>query len=402
MTINEEYLMEANYKALAKTSIVSTKVYPEVAKTFNNRKPNVKKVIGEYITSRYTFLYATTPYDRLAFGVDEYNSFWKAAGLRSSDIEAYMKQCWYYNIPYNPRAAKNPFTAVVFEMIRCCLEKNDTTTAELLAIYLSFSGQFYPSIHSNCFKYLPNKEALEYVVNNKLTSKYELKKMGNVFSVVKNISSNWLNYYKKDILNKNLEDDDFGTLIQQLHDRIKSFIKNIASLYYENKDNYMNYARNNLDPDNYVMQDNNSTIAIKYTEKAVDYMVTRDINYKFCGMVADENVKKDEVKSIMSSIFHNKDNIAELRTVVNILISDFMRQYPDEPISGIKFLTYSMATKPNSKDKDINIVRDTINKWLTRNSIDYVRRKSRQSTAVSYYKCVLKMICLYINAAAKN
>ena len=163
----------------------------------------------------------------------------------------------------------------------------------------------------------------------------------------------------------------------------------------------MNYVRNNMDQDNFVLRDNNSTLAYKLTEQCVDYMTTREINYKFCSMVADDNVKKDEVKSIMSSILHNKDNLADLKMLVNILISDFMKNYPDEPISGVKFLTYSMAIKPNSKDKNVNMARNIINKWLTENSVDYVRRKSRASTAVSYYKCILKMICLYINAATK-
>ena len=401
MIVNEEYIIEANYKHLATTAIVTTKVYPEVSKVYDNAKAGIKRVIGEYITSKYSSLYATAPYDRIAFGKEDYDKFWKASKLSESSIENIMKQTWFYSIPYNPRAAKNPFTAVVFEFIRKSLEKKDDKTAELLTVYLAFSGQFYPSIHSNEWQFLPNKEVMDYVVNNKLTAKYDLKKYTNVFSVVRSIALQWLSYYKDDILDKNLDDEGYGLLIQQLHDRVKSFLKNIASLYYNNKDNYMNYVRNNMDPDNFSQQENDSTASIKLTEKAVDYMITRDINYKFCGMVADENVKKDEVKSIMSSIFHNKENISDLKTVTNILISDFMRVYPEEPISGIKFLTYSMATKPNSKDKDINRVREIINKWLTENSVDYVRRKSRQSTAISYYKCILKMICLYINAAAK-
>ena len=40
-------------------------------------------------------------------------------------------------------------------------------------------------------------------------------------------------------------------------------------------------------------------------------------------MVADQNVKKDEVKTIMTSIFHNKENIPELREAVDIIISDY-------------------------------------------------------------------------------
>lgn len=401
MIINEEYMLEANYKYLARTSVVSGKIYPVVAKSLPSTKNSVKRIIGEYITSRYNFLYATTPYDRLPFSADDYNKFWKAINLNQNNINNIMKQCWFYDVAYNPRAAKNPFTAIVIESIRWSLENKDDKLAELLAIYLAFSGQFYPSIHSNEWPYLPNKEVLEYVVNNKLSNKYDLKKQGNVFNVIRSIAITWINTYRKDLLDKNMDDDTYGNLVQQLHDRVKSFLKNIAILYYENKDNYMNYVRNNMDQDNFVLRDNNSTLAYKLTEQCVDYMTTREINYKFCSMVADDNVKKDEVKSIMSSILHNKDNLADLKMLVNILISDFMKNYPDEPISGVKFLTYSMAIKPNSKDKNVNMARNIINKWLTENSVDYVRRKSRASTAVSYYKCILKMICLYINAATK-
>lgn len=399
--INEEYMLEANYSHLAKTAIVSSKIYTQVAKAFPSNKNAVKKCIGDYITSRYNFLYATAPFDRLPFGADDYNKFWKAIKLNPVAMENIMKQCWFYNVPYNPRSAKNPFTAVVLMCIRYCLETKDMKMAELLGIYLSFSGQFYPSIHSNEWPYLPNKEVMEYVVNNKLSDKYSLKKYGNVFGCIRSVAINWIEFYEKDIKDKTLDDDSYGTIVQQLHDRVKSFLKNIASLYYNNKDNYLNYVRNNMDSENYILTDNNSSLADKFTEQCVDYMTTREINYKFCSKVADENVKKDEVKSIMSSIFHNKDNIADLRLLVNILIADFMRNYPDEPLSGVKFLTYSMSTKPNSKDKNIIKVRDIINKWLQENSIDYVRRKSRQSTAISYYKCILKMICLYINAATK-
>ena len=53
MIINEEYMLEANYKHLAKTSIVSNKIYPVVAKSLPSTKSSIKRIIGEYITSRY-------------------------------------------------------------------------------------------------------------------------------------------------------------------------------------------------------------------------------------------------------------------------------------------------------------------------------------------------------------
>ena len=393
------FLSEAkNHEARSKE--ILTKVAPVVDKAYKENKNTVKKCIGNYITSKYEPMYAPSPYDRLAF--NDFDNFWKAIKLRETDIEKLMSGCYFMSTDnFNPRAAKSPFVATMMMCIRSALKSNDTKNAELLTIYLAFSGQFYPSIHAGSWKYLPNKEVMDYIINNKLSNKYDLKKIGTVFGTVRNICLTWMNTYKKTIVSNDLDDGDYAVLVQQLHDRIKSFIKNIATLYYDNKDNYMNYARDNMDPEDFRLKDTNSTLAEKYTAMAVTYMTTRDVDYRFCGMVADENVKKDEVKSIMSSIFHNKDNIQDLRMVVNVLITDFMRAYPDEPISGIKFLTYSMSTKPNSKDKDQIKIRETIVRWLNENSVDYVRRKSRQPTATSYYKCVLKMICLCINAAVK-
>lgn len=394
-------ILEANYKSLAKTAVIVNKVYPVVAKAFETNKNAVKKAIGEYITSRYTFLYAVAPYDRLSFGKEDYDKFWRAIKLNEKQIDNLLRDCFFYNINYNPRSAKAPFTAVLFCCLRYCLKHNDQKNAELMAVYLAFSGQFYPSNHSGLWPYLPNKEALEYVVNNKLSGKYDIKKYSNVFDSIRNICIVWIERYRKDITSESLDDDSYGTIIQQLHDREKSFLKNIAKEYYDNKDNYMNYVRNNMDPDNYLLQDNNASLANKFTEMAVDYLTTRDVDYRHCSMVADENVKKDEVKSIMSSILHDKKNMPEIRELINIIITDYMKTYPDEPVSSVKFLTYSMATKPNSKDKYIIREREIITRWLTNHSVDYMRRKSRQSTATSYYKCILKMIVLGINAAVK-
>ena len=399
------YLEEAN-KELSSTCIISQKIYIIVSKAYDQNKNAIKKLIGDFITARYSSLYDIAPCDIIYFNKDDYDKFWNTIKLNEKQILNTMHDCFFFQPPfdkrpYNPRTAKTAFTSVVFCCIKKALKDKDKKMSELLTIYLAFSGQFYPSIYSNFWEYGAKKGVMEYIVNNKLSGKFDIKKYGNVFSAIQNICNVWLNYYSKNILDVNLDDYNYGILIEQLHDRVKSFLRNISKVYYDNLDNYLNYTRNNLDPDNYVLQDNNSSLANKYTEIALNYLITRDINYAYCGMVADENVRRDEIKNIMSSILHNKNNIDEIRELINIIITDFIKNYPEEPLSGVKFLTYSMTTKPNTKDKNLLREREIILKWLTENSVDYIRRKSRQSTAASYYKCVLKMIVLGINAAIK-
>lgn len=399
-----DMILEADYSRLKRTSVIVNKIYPVVEGKIAHRTSQVKTCIGNFITKNYSFLYAAAPYDRYPFLADDFNAFWKAIDLKEIEIDSLLKECYFYNLPdFNPRAAKSAFVAAVMMCIRYFLKKKDRKNAELLTAYLAFSGQFYVSIHSGMFKYKVNKEAMEYVINYKMNDKFDLKKLGNVYSAVNNICTTWLSTYEKDLVSSTLDDDEYRLLIQQLHDREKAFLKNISRLYLEARENeeYMNYTIDNRDPDNFKLNDNNSSRNDKYVEATIHLMTTTDVDYKFCGMVCDQNVKKDEVKAVMTSIFHNKENIPELREAIDIIISDYQAAYPNESIHSTKFLTYAMTTKPNSKDKNMLRLRELIVKWLDANSVDYVRRKSRKGTAVSYYKMVLKMLVLYINKAVK-
>ena len=398
-----DLVLEADYSKIKKTSVIINDVYPVIEKAIASRTSQVKKCISDFITAKYSSLYDNAPYDRITFTANEFNEFWKAIGIPESQIDNIMKNCFFYNIPYNPRAAKSPFVASVMMCIRYFLKKNDQKNAELFTIYLAFSGQFYPSIHSRLWKFMPRREVMEYVVNYKMTDKFDLRKTGNLFSSIRNICLTWLKTYSKTIASKDLDDDGYGTLVQQLHDREKSFLYNIASLYYEAIDNeeYMNYTSDNLDPEEFRLNDTNVSRVSKYVDATIQLMTTTDIDYKFCGMVCDQNVKKDEVKNIMESIFHNRENIPDMTEAVDIIINDFFKTYPKESIHSVKFLTHAMTTKPNTKDKHLLRLREIILKWLNENSVDYVRRKSRKSTAVSYYKAILKMLVLYINKANK-
>ncbi len=399
-----DIVLEADYSRLKKTSVISNQIYPLVEDKISKRASQVKACVGRFITKNYSFLYAAAPYERYFFGVDDFNDFWKSIDLQEAQIDNIMRNCYFYELDFNPRAAKSPFVAVVMMCIRYFLKKKDQKNAELMATYLAFSGQFYVSIHSGLFKYKVKKEVMDYVINYKMSDKFDLKRTGSVYAAITGICSTWIGTYGKDITSNDFDDDDYRLVIQQLHDREKSFIKNISRLYHEaaKSEEYMNFTVDNRDPENYKLNDNNASRNDKYVEATITLMTTTEVDYKFCGMVADQNVKKDEVKAIMTSIFQNKENIPELREAVDIIISDYQKAYPNESLHSTKFIIYGMKTKPNSKDKNMLRLRDIIVGWLNANSVDYVRRKSRKGTAVSYYKIVLKMLVLYINKAVNR
>ena len=102
----------------------------------------------------------------------------------------------------------------------------------------------------------------------------------------------------------------------------------------------------------------------------------------------------------MESIISNKENIDKLYRVINILICDFMRNHPGKSVGSVDFMANSLKMKPNTKDPYIIELKTTILDWLNENSPSYRKRKSRQATAISYYRAVLMYLVLATSYAS--
>lgn len=389
------------------TQVITKDIYPMIAKSMDKNSNAFRKCVGNFITSRYNELYDNAPYHRILFGKKEYDEFWSAIKIREDEVIEKLQNAFFWDIPYNPPQIKEAFTVALLCIIRYYLKKNDQKNSELAAVYLAFSGKFYASVHTMSFrKFVPNeyRAIMEYVVNYKLTYKFDLRKNGNMFDTIRSLCITWLNTYKGIMKSNDFDDQDCSDVIQQLRDREKSFMKNVADLYFKAYDNkeYLNYESDNLsDGDSYRLADNDALKAEKYTEMAMNSIVSTTVDYKFCTMMADQNIKKDEIKSIIESIISNNDNLDDLKTIINILISDYMKNNKGKPINGLDFVTYSIRTKPNSKDKNILKIKTIILGWLDENSAQYRKRKNRQATAISYFKAILGYIVLVINKVSR-
>ena len=389
------------------STVIVDKIYPIIENSLSKNTTKLKDCIGRFITARYNELYDDAPYHRIYFGKNEIDDFFKSIKVDENEILGHLRNAFFWDMNHNPPQVKEPFVIAVLCCIRYYLIKNNKKMTELTSIYLAFSGKFYASVHGQLFpKFPPNEHRpiMEYVINNKLTMKFELKKEKNLFGAIRNLCITWVTTYTTLIKSKSFDDHDVGAVIQQLRDREKSFLKNIAKLYYdayENKD-YLNYESDNLeDGAKFRIADNNSSRALQLTEQVLNFVTTNTIDYKFCKMCSDQNIKPDEIKFIMESILSNNQYIEEIKTVVNILIMDFMRKYEGKSIGSLDFVSYSIKAKPNTKDKDIILLKDIITSWLDEKSPQYVKRKHRPATATSYYKAVLTYIVLVINKVSR-
>lgn len=386
------------------TTVAVDKIYPLVEKSLSKNTAKYKKNIQNFFESRSKDLYDTAPYTRMLFGENETNDFFKSIDINKNDIRECLKDTYYWNINFSPKAAKDEMTMTMMMIIRYFVLKKDTLNAELSAIYLALSGPFYPSIHYGSFpKVQPSeyRHVMEWVVNNMLTMKFDLKREGSVFGAIKSICKTWLKTYE-DII-KNPDDEENAEVIKQLHGRIKSFIKNIAELYYEayEKKMYLTFDSDSNDEENFRIADNDSLRSERYVENAMNFINNNNVDYYLCKMASDQNVKINEVKSIIESIQDDKQSIAEIKELFRLLISEYMQNSRDKNVASLEFVSYCIKAKPNSKNDNVIKQKQIIEGWLDEKSPQYRKRKSRAATKSSYYQSVLTYYVLVINKANK-
>ena len=381
--------------------VIVKNLYPIIKGIMDKKTNNFKHCVGRFMTRRNAELFDIAPCSRIYFGEEDIKDFYTSIGIDEKTIKESIKDAYYFDIPsFNPRAAKDEFTVAVLCIIRYFVLAKKEKEIELSSTYLAFSGKFYPSIHSGSFPVVQPSEyrhIMEYAINNELSNRFDIKKEKSIFGVIKSICNTWINSYEERF--KSFDDEDVVYLIQQLHSRIKSFMKNIAEVYYKlyaEKDKYITYDSDSLDDSNYHLADSDSLRMERYVEKTMTAINSSSIDYMKCRMASDKNVRTDEVKSIIESILSDNNNMIEVKELIRLIIVNYLNENKGKEISDVNFVTVSTTPKPNSKDKNVIRQKQIIENWLNENSPQYRKRKSRESTKSSYYKSVLTYFTLMI------
>lgn len=398
-------LLEASKHFDANTSAIKKELYPVVEERLSTTagKKAYMNCVSKFIQDRYANLYDNLPCSRIIFGDEDRKQLFDALGFPKEVAANYILDTYYGNEPnFSPKSSKDEFTVTMMCVIRFFVMKNMTKEMELSMLHLAFSGMFYPSLHYRSYpNVVPVRHVMEYTVNQRLNTKFELVSQGNVIGAIRKIGTTWIQTYKNKI--KSFTDEDMVYCIQQLYSRIGSFMKNIATEYYkvynDKDDLYIAYASDNFDEDDYHIADSDTLRISKQVEKTINYMTTNGVDYAICKQCSDDNITTKEIKSIMESIFSNPENVLISKEIVTLLITTYYAASETKDVRDISFLTYSIAAKPNSKQKEILQLRDLIEKLLSENSPAYVRRRSRIATKNSFERAVKMYFALSIHNA---
>ena len=389
------------------TTSIKDMAYLEVESKLNN-KSNVnkyKQFMSKFMHDKQNFFYDNIPRKQMSYSQEDVNRFYTATGIDKSIIKKAIKGTYYSSIGnFNPSYAKDDSTISLLCLVRYFLlnKKSYKTEYELSLINISFSGKMYPSIFYGSFKYGVKEYVMDYVVNYMLSAKYDIVKYGNVLGAIRSIANTWIESYEDRF--KSFTDEDCVYLVQQLHNRIGSFVHNIAELYYEayeNKDSYITYDSDDLSEDNFRLTDNDSFKISNITENTINEIVNKNVDYINCKRASNDTVKFDELRNIIDTVTSNNDNIPILKEFISLMISLYFSQAKFKNINDISFISFSIKPTPNSKDKNVIRKKELMDIILINNSENFSRRRNRKATESAYYRAFNAYIALMIQKANK-
>lgn len=389
------------------TSVIFNTIYPVIEPLIKKNENKFHEHVSKFFNKNHELVFDIGPYDRIYYGEKDKEDLFNAVGIKENELLNLMQNIFYMDLNYNPQCAKEPYVILLYCIIRYFIKNNKSRLAELATIYLCFSGKFYASLHGEFFrKFPPSKyrSVMDYVINNMLSAKFDIKSKGHLFGAIQSLCQTWLDTYGKKI-EGNMDDEDIGKNIQQLRDREKSFLKNIANLYYEAYENkyYMNYETDSLDEDNFRLTTSDATEAARITEATMNFMTSNYVSMSTCNSCKDKNVKATELKAILDNIMGDVKVLPLLRRTINLLVCNFKRNFPGVKISDIRFLEYSIEMKPNTKDKYLIEIKENIVYLLQNYSANYkIRSQRRKETETSYRRCLTMYIAMTIYNVAQK
>lgn len=387
------------------TKEIRTKLYPMVEKLMDKNIAKYRKAISDIISNRSDQLYDIAPFSNMYFITNDADSIYKAIGITIDQIYNAIVYSYFMPIPnFNPRSAKDEFTAMQMCVIRYLMLKKSVKDLELSIVILLLSGKFYPSAFSMSFPTVAPAEyrnIMVYAVNNKMSNKFELKTSGSVFGALRSIGNTWVDTY--DEMFKRFTDEDYVYLVQQLQTRLRSFMKNIAEVYYDCYDNkeYLTFDSDNFEEDNYRLADSDSLKIDRIVENTMTKINTSKADYAICKMVSSDLVRIDEVKTIIDSIITDPEKQSEIKELVRLMITMYFSISKTKDVRDISFLTYTISAKPNTKNPNLIRQKEIVTMWLEKSPSNFMRRRSREDTANAYYRAVFSYFAIIIQTANK-
>lgn len=339
--------------------------------------------IQKYFDKNNEIIYGTSPSKRLFFTESDKEVVYKIANLDNNLIKETLKKIPGMNS--NWKLLNDPFVIISTLIIRELTIQKKEAERNFVMMYLSM--KFYSNRQYQSFPYEPNEQIMGYTINN-LSDKFKYKILKNNYNVVKDTVLTSHTTYEKELI----QGDDIAFLkyIPQMENRIGKLIKNIAELYYDNREkkNYLNLDKS-FDEENDRMLEGQTTSALIYqlAEGVAHDFYSKKINIKLVKLASSRNdVSYSNLFNTVQSIKQSApmDTIKELCINVLTLLFNFNNTIL-ERICSTEFAVYALKqlSISNTTSHELISIKDTLEILMKEHCSKYAA-VNRAATKANY------------------
>ena len=380
--------------------------------------------IGAFVDKYSNILYSMNMADRYSFSAKDRDVIYDAAGISEREIADAIKASPY--IYDDNKTQSNPFYNMCMLVIRVLMKLKYDNEALYVATYMQL--QMYVSIHSGRWQSRPNKNIMDYTLAT-LDKSYRITQVSSIFEFIMDNAKTVLDTYGDWIYtppNKPLpkterkvgsgrktmitidpgSDAENALIIGQFWNRLKQKVIKIAQEFYVNQKSgrYLNYDTEVHNAEEIRSLDNDSYALDRIASTVYGKLINHQFKQQWLKMsITQSAVSYSKLSTLFDDIIDNDDE-ERLRKVIQGMLEYFtiISGYPIDQIGTSKFISVmSTAYGSGTNQEPVKSIKDTLEIWVTENSVRYGRSAYGRTASIAYKKSLFMTIVYIVNYEAK-
>lgn len=366
------------------------KLLGKVENSFSDKR-NINELmnyIRKYADKNSKILLSSDMSVRLIFTESDKKIIYTVAGITQQEVTAAIRQSTAIKSTW--QIATNPFYMLSAIIMHYFAIHNMPAELDAMTVYMSYL--LYVTSHKGSFKYLPNKQIMDYTINN-LSNRFLIKQYGTIQAVIEHTVINAIHdRYSKEIVSGS--DEDLKNIVTALETRVSSAVKNVAREFYKNhaSGNYMFHEDEDLSEENFHLSDNISFKISRIVSVVTTSIVSEGFDQYTCIKRAiNLNPGSSEKKltpMLRTIVTDDMDHIPEM---ISDIITLFIYKGTGNSINGIKtmkFVSESLQIyKSNSQDSVTLRIKERLLHWIDITAEKYGRNFiSKGKTSLDTYR----------------
>ena len=358
---------------------------------FVNDKNRVKRLmqhIQRYADSNSDILLTTDMSQRLIFSDADHKIIFTETRIDPNDVTRAIRKT--DDIKSNWFTANNPFYVLSVLIMHYFIINKMQKEFDALTVYMSYL--MYTSAHKGFFKYKPNKQVMDYTMNN-LSNRFFIKQEGTIQGALEQTVVGAMNGRFMPEVTR-CADVDTKDILSALETRISSLIKHIANDYYENHKSgkYMNHEDEDLSEENFHLSDNISFKINRLVSAVTSSIISEGFDQNTIvrrAIQLNSGASAKKLIPMLDTIIEN--DMSEISKMVSDILVLFIYKESLNSINDVrtmKFISESLQLyKSNAQNAEITRVKERLLKWIDISAEKYGRNFiSRGKTSLDTYR----------------